>query len=70
MHFVEIKQITLNRPGAKGCVLGVATSPSACFSRQIGNFSRQNDEVTLRFVCKMRCSTCITFGQLALIRIS
>ena len=54
MHFVEIKQITLNRPGAKGCVLGVTTSPSACFSRQIGNFSRQLNEVALSCVSLMQ----------------
>ena len=38
-------------------------TPLACFSREIGNFSRQNGEATPR-------STCITFGPQALIKIT
>ena len=44
-------------------VCGGVTPPLACFSREIGNFSRQNGEATPR-------STCITFGPQALIKIT
>ena len=45
--------VIISRPGAKGVCVGVwggATSPWACFSRQIDNFSQQNGEVLVKCI--------------------
>ena len=42
------------RPGAKWVWGATPPPPWACFSRQIGNFSRQNGEVTLKCVSLMQ----------------
>ena len=52
-----------------GC--GGETPHWACFSREICNFTQQNGEASLIYVCclcKIRCSTCIALGQQAMIR--
>ena len=49
---------------------GMWKLPRACLSRWIGNFSRQMATSGVCRWCKIRRSTCITFGRQALMRIA